>query len=78
MLGAAITQLLSMGMSTASHVLLTGVDHAGTSAILTADTVAAMLPSTVTLKVLGVDALHPQARPTELTGTFRPPVIPSL
>ncbi len=59
-LAAAIKQLLSMGMSTASHVLLTGVDHAGTSAILNADTVAAMLPNTVTMKVLGVDALHPQ------------------
>ena len=36
-LAAAVKQLLSMGLSKASHLLLSGVDHAGTSAILTAD-----------------------------------------
>ena len=59
-LAAAVKLLLSMGMSTASRVLLTGVDHAGTAAILNADSIAAMLPKSVSLKVLGVDALHPQ------------------
>eukprot|EP00658_Telonema_sp_P-2_P034896 TRINITY_DN25446_c0_g1_i2.p1 TRINITY_DN25446_c0_g1~~TRINITY_DN25446_c0_g1_i2.p1 ORF type:complete len:318 (+),score=40.75 TRINITY_DN25446_c0_g1_i2:355-1308(+) len=59
-LSAAVKLLLQMGLSTASKLLLTGVDHGGTAAILNADVVARMLPSTVILKVLGVDALHPQ------------------
>ena len=59
-LAAAIKQLLTMGLDKASHVLLTGVDHGGTAAVLNADTVAAMLPKTVMIKVLGVDSLHPQ------------------
>ena len=59
-LAAAVKLLSTMGLSKASHLLLSGVDHGGTSAILNADTVAAMLPKTVSVKVLGVDALHPQ------------------
>ena len=39
-LAAAVKLLLTMGLSKASQLLLSGVDHGGTSAILNADTVA--------------------------------------
>ena len=60
----SITKLASLGMSKATHVLVTGFVWSGTGLVYHADTIGdlikAAVPSLQVFKVLPVDAVHPK------------------
>ena len=63
-LRASFEKLGTLGLSKATSVLLTGETHAGTAAILNADTIGGVLrsiaPNLKTYKVLPADPSHPR------------------
>jgi hypothetical protein len=60
----SVTKLASLGMSRATHVLVTGFVWSGTGLVYHADTIGdlikAAVPSLQVFKVLPVDAVHPK------------------
>ena len=64
MLAAQLEALAKLGMSTATEILVTGIGHDGTMAILHADTLHAQLlrlaPGLRKFGVLPVDGIHPR------------------
>ena len=60
----SITKLASLGMSKATHILVTGFVWSGTGLVYHADTIGdlvkAAVPSLQVFKVLPVDAVHPK------------------
>eukprot|EP01051_Picozoa_sp_SAG22_P006303 SAG22_NODE_406_length_10984_cov_28.344970_15_plen_281_part_00 len=63
-LEAAITKLGTLGLAKAERVILHGIAHGGTAAILHADRVAALVkkvaPGLAAFKALPVDGIHPK------------------